>query len=546
MHRVAAADLSPEPVDVVVIGGGIVGTAIAREAAMRGLATVLVERSDLAAASACPAERLLHGGGQQLERAFGRTLRASRECGVVCSIAPHLVRPTTFVFPIHKHTPVSRWRIASRVSSQAALSLFRNVDRHRLLGKRRVLELEPLIRDRGLLGGVGYRDTGADDIRFTVATARSAARHGATIATYVTAESLDIADGRVMGVRVRDTLAGTTTVVRGAVVVNATGPWLDLIRLLEDRDAEPLQTLQRVAHVQVAQDRLGNRGAVAFASPLDGRLLRVTASGNRSLVGSRATVVDRPDAGEVTRDDEVYLLRSANACFPNARLTRGDVLTRWSTMQPALRSVSSGGPEAGDFRVVVGTRGMISVAGGSFVFHRAMARAVVDRTIESLRHLGWRSGIEATPDEEALPGGEARDFSPLREPGLELGLADSTVDHLLDTFGTEAAAVYNLCRDRRELMDPLHPDHPAILAEVVHIARREMVAEVEDVLARRLRLRWETGDAGCGAAAATARAMGGELGWDGERIRASAEAYRDRATDARSRPVLRSRSPEIP
>jgi glycerol-3-phosphate dehydrogenase len=155
-----------------------------------------------------------------------------------------------------------------------------------------------------------------------------------------------------------------------------------------------------------------------------------------------------------------------------------------------------------------------------------MAREAVDMAIETLRTSGIGSGRESgSAEPDPLPGGEAHDMSPLRQPGLDLGLAPATVDHVLETFGTESAAVYNLCRDRRELMTPLHPDHPAVLAEVIHCVRRELVTTVDDVLTRRLHVRWETDDAGRMAVEAAATIMAREMGWDDETRQASVEAY---------------------
>jgi glycerol-3-phosphate dehydrogenase len=528
-RRVPVEDLPAKPVDLLVIGGGITGSGIAREAAARGLSTILLDRSDLAGGRRAPSSPLVYGSLQHWDQGtLHLRLAPTRERLLFQATAPHLVRPTRFILPIQRRGQASRWQLVSGVLYRQWAGLFRNVRWHRLLGKRNLLELEPLLRDRGLVGGVMYQDALYDGTRLVVATARSAARHGAVIASYTAVESLDIADGKIRGAAVRDSVSGTTGRVQAGAVVNATGPWIDSVRRFESDSKDPLLALRRSAYLAVPRVRLGHHHAMVIDSPLDGRLIQVVPWTDRSVIGPSVTEVEHADAPGVTDEDILYLLRSVNASFPNARLTRDDIRSTWSYIDARLGGRDDHSRRhAGRHCIEVGPHGLITVVGGSAGHHRTMAREAVDVVIEALRASGSRSGRQsdsAAPD--PLPGGEAHDMSPLRQPGLDLGLAPATVDHLLETFGTEAAAVYNLCRDRRDLMTPLHPDHPAVLAEVVHCARRELVTTVDDVLTRRLHVRWETDDAGRTTVEAAAMVMAAEMGWDDETRQASVAAYR--------------------
>ena len=526
------ARLAGEPWDVLVIGGGITGTGIAREAAMRGLRTALVEAHDLASGTSSRSSRLVHGGLRYLEHGRLRLVHESlRERRILMHIAPHLVRPMAFLFPVHRSGRVSFWRLAAGMWLYDTLALFRNVRGHRMLGKRGVLRREPMLRERELAGGAVYWDAQCDDARLVVATARAAQAHGAAIATYSEAIELVRADGRIGGARLRDSLTGESALVRAHVVVNATGPWTDRVRHMEDPAARPILQPTRGSHVVLPRERIGHREALTLTSPLDGRVIFVLPMGETfSYVGTTDTDSNEaPEAVTASEEDVVYLLRSVNAYFPNARLTENDVLATWSALRPLL-APQDGVPESARTRehvVVTGPGGLVTVTGGKLTTYRVMAREAVEAVVRILRARDGRpTPRDALTDLTALPGGEAHDLDPIRRQGLDLDLPAPTVEHLLSLYGTEAAAVFNLVREERSLARALHPAHPAIAAEVLHVGRRELVRTVEDVLVRRIHLAWETPDGGAAAAAETAALLGRELGWDADVVREQAGAYR--------------------
>ena len=241
LERATLGQLTAQPADLLVIGGGINGAGIARDAAMRGLRTILVEQNDLGSGTSSRSSRLIHGGLRYLEQGeFGMVLEANRERRTLQRIAPHLVWPLPFVFPVHRGDRISRWRLAAGMLLYDVLALFRNVRAHRMLGKRGMLEAEPMLRDRGLLGGARYYDAQCDDVRLVVATARSAIHHGALVANYMAVVGSSAPRAAWSGAQLEDRLTGERGVVRASVVVNATGPWADRVRRLEDAGAAPL------------------------------------------------------------------------------------------------------------------------------------------------------------------------------------------------------------------------------------------------------------------------------------------------------------------
>jgi glycerol-3-phosphate dehydrogenase len=499
---------------------------------MRGLKTILVEQNDLGSGTSSRSSRLIHGGLRYLEQGeFGLVLEANRERRILQRIAPHLVWPLPFVFPVHQGDRISRWQLAAGMLLYDVLALFRNVRAHRLMGKRGMLEAEPMLRDRGLLGGARYYDAQCDDARLVVATARSAIHHGARVANYMAVRALERTAGRVVGAQLEDRLTGDRGVVRASVVVNATGPWADRVRRLEDAGATPLLQPTKGVHVVVDRSRLDHRDAVAFTSPIDGRVMFVLPWGDLSYIGTTDTdTSEPPDQLGITEDDLVYLLRSANSRFPSARLSLEDVRAAWAGLRPLLADDAgrTASHRSREHALVQGSGGMLTVVGGKLTTYRAMAAQVVDVAMRELRGRDGRQRHgEARTDEDPLPGGEAADLSQFRERGLELGISPASVDHLLRHYGTEAAGIFNLGGADRRLFNRLVEPHPAIEAEVIHAVRRELAQTVEDVLVRRFHIYYEHPDQGLSVADRVAELMAEELGWDGPRIAEEAERYRE-------------------
>jgi glycerol-3-phosphate dehydrogenase len=499
---------------------------------MRGLRTVLVEQADLGSGTSSRSSRLVHGGLRYLETGDLRlVLEANRERRVLLRIAPHLVWPLRFVFPVHRGDRVTLWRLAAGMWLYDVLAMFRNVRTHRMLGKRAVLEAEPMLRERGLAGGAHFYDAQCDDARLVLATARSAIHHGALVANYLAVVALERTAGRVVGAQVEDRISGERGVIRASVVVNATGPWADRVRLLEDAGAAPLLRPTKGVHVVVARDRIGHRDGIIFTSPIDGRVLFILPWGDLSYIGTTDTdTAEPPDRLGVSADEIVYLLRSANARFPNARLTLEDVKASWAGLRPLLadRDGRAASHRSRDHAIVQGSGGMITVVGGKLTTYRAMASEVVDRAVRELRSRAGRArAAGARTDEDPLPGGEAADLTTFRERGIEIGVLPESVEHLLRHYGTEAAGIYNLGGGDRRLLRRLLPPHPAIEAEVLHAVRRELAQTVEDVMVRRLHLYYEHPERGIPAARRVAELMARERAWDEARIAEEARRYEE-------------------
>jgi len=522
--------MAATPPDLLVIGGGITGAGIARDAARRGIRTALLEAGDFGSGTSSRSSRLVHGGLRYLEHGWLRLVfEASRERRVLLRIAPHLVRPMPFLFPIHAGGRVTRGRLAAGLWLYDLLSVFRNVRMHRTLSRRGVRKAEPQLRSKDLLGGAVYYDACCDDARLVLANVRAARRSGAMVASYAAVKSLEKAAGQLRGVVVEDVIDGRHFAVRAHVAVNATGPWTDAMRQLDEPGAEPVLRPTKGVHVAVPRARLGNAGALTMTSPLDGRVMFVLPWGDVTVLGTTDTDYEGdPGAVAPTADDITYLLRSANALFPDARLAPPDLLAAWAGLRPLLRD-GGGGTTAAvprEHRIFESASGLVTITGGKLTTYRSMAAELVDLVGLKLHRLDGRVIAPSAPTaEEPLPGGEVADLELLVRELVKERLDEGAARHLVDTYGTEAMAVANLAFRDTPLAEPLASGVPVLRAEVIHQARREMALSVSDVMIRRTHLFRQHPSQGTELTPVVAGLLGRELGWDAAREAASLAAY---------------------
>jgi glycerol-3-phosphate dehydrogenase len=528
-----AADLdslAAAPVDLLVIGAGITGAGIARDAALRGIRTALLDAGDFGGGTSSRSTRLVHGGLRYLEHGWLRLVfEASRERRILLRIAPHLVRPMPFLFPVHAGGRVGRWRLGAGLWLYDMLSALRNVHNHRTLSKQAVLKAEPRLRSRDLLGGAVYYDAYCDDARLVLANARAAHRSGALTASYTAVRSFEKADGQIRGAVVDDALDGRRLTVHARVVVNATGPWTDAVRQLDEPGAQPQLRPTKGVHIAVPRHRIGNAGALTITSPLDGRVMFILPSDDTTIVGTTDTdYAGDPTEVEPAADDVIYLLRSANAVFPDARLAQRDVIAAWAGLRPLLKDGGEGATAAvpREHRISESTTGLLTITGGKLTTYRAMAAELVDVVAAKLHQLDGRPVPGRAPTAaEPLPGGEVADLELLVRELVKERVPADVARHLVDRYGSEAMGVANLAARESTLAEPLAPGVPILRAEVVHQARREMAVAVGDVMMRRTHLFHRNPSQGTEVTPVVAGLLARELNWDAAHEAASLASY---------------------
>ena len=498
--------------DVLVIGGGITGAGIAREAARRGLDVALVERDDFASGTSSRSSRLVHGGVRYLEHGHLRLVfEACHERRALLAMAPHLVRPLRFTWPVYEGARIPRWKLRAGLLLYDLLALFRNVAPHRGLSAKDIEDAEPLLARQGLTGGAQYFDASTDDARLTLATILDAAVSGATVLNHADVIALRWDGDRVRGVTVHDRLGGRTLEISASCVVNATGPWTDVVRRMEDPSAAPAVLGSKGVHIAVPASRVGNRGAITLLAP-DGRVMFVLPAGPCTVIGTTETEThETPDVVRASRADVDYLLASANRAFPDAQLTNDDVIAAWAGIRPLAARAYAGDANSAsrEHLIEIGSGGVITVTGGKLTTFRVIARDVV---VEIFRALSRRLS-RARTDGAPLAGGDVQDLAAeIAAARAATGAAD-VADWLVRAYGSAWHQVWARTEQDPSLATRLVADLPYIAAEVAHAVDAEFACTLADVFVRRMHLAFETRDHGRSVAPRVAALMAPRLGW---------------------------------
>jgi glycerol-3-phosphate dehydrogenase len=522
--------LATERFDVLVIGGGITGAGAALDAASRGLRVALVEARDLASGTSSRSSKLIHGGLRYLEqRDFKLVWEALHERDLlVAKLAPHLVKPVSFLYPLYKKVVERPYVGAGLVLYDAMEGTHRPVPHHRHLSARGALKRPPALSPDRLAGAMLYYDAQVDDARHTLTVARTAAAHRAVVATRVSAIGLlRGADGiRVTGARVRDEESGREVNVAAETVVVCAGVWTDLVHELAGVQAGYRVRMSKGVHIVVPREAVEADTGMILRT--EKSVLFFIPWGERWIVGTTDTdwSGDRAEPA-ATEEDIEYILGAANRVLARP-LTRADVIAVYAGLRPLVAPNEQNGDKpttklSREHVVDVPVPGLVSVAGGKFTTYRLMARDVVDAAVAgferevpaSVTHQVPLLGADGLAAAVPAAGRLAEDY----------GVTRATVEHLLGRYGTLADEVLSLTRADPGLARPLADGHPYLRAEVAYAVTHENALHVEDVLMRRTRLFIESADSGTATAAEVSLIMGRLLGWNRRKRAAETRRY---------------------
>ncbi|HEX9221049.1 MAG TPA: glycerol-3-phosphate dehydrogenase/oxidase [Gemmatimonadaceae bacterium] len=472
---------APDKFDLLVIGGGITGCGVARDAAMRGLSVCLVERDDFASGTSGRSSRLIHGGIRYLEHGQLHLVYESiRERQTLLRIAPHLVKPLAFTWPIYRGARVGKLKLNAGLFLYELMAGGRS-PKHSTLNAAETLEHEPRLKREGLTGGAVYYDACTDDARLAIANAVAARQLGASLMSHtrVTEIIRQTVGDKTVRVLTRSQHSGEMREIRARVIVNATGVWANAFN-----GDERLQRARgsKGAHVGVPRERVGNRDAVTLISNVDGRVMFCLPAGPQAIIGTTDTWTDEsPETVQASAADVEYLLRSASAYFPDARLTSDDVISAWAGIRP-LASAGSSNPSAvsREHSIATDRAGVINVTGGKLTTYRSMAAEIVDRVQDAL---GQPTKVAAT-DSVELPGADRPE------------------------------EIARLQSDDSSLSPPLVEGLPYTGAHLVYGVQKELAQTLSDLLIRRVHLAFETRDHGKNVARRAADIVAPLLGWN--------------------------------
>jgi glycerol-3-phosphate dehydrogenase len=521
---------------VLVIGGGVVGAGVALDAATRGLSAGLVEARDFGSGTSSRSSKLIHGGLRYLEQLnFGLVREALGERALLLErIAPHLVRPVSFLFPFTHHV----WERAYVGTGVTAYDLLgfslgqsRGLPTHRQLTRRGALRLAPALKRSAFTGALLYWDAQVDDARFVMTLVRTAAGYGAHAASRTQVTGFLREGERVTGVRAVDLESGTELEIRAQQVVNATGVWTDEIQAMVGGRGVINVRASKGVHLVVPRDRIQSASGIILRTPSS--VLFVIPWGRHWIIGTTDTDWSLDKAHPAaSRTDIDYVLGQVNRVLA-VPLTRDDVEGVYAGLRPLLAGESDSTSKLSREHIVVHpVPGLVMVAGGKYTTYRLMARDAVDAVAHGL------DGRVAPSCSDTIPLAGADGHVALWNARYGLarssGLHVARIEHLLHRYGALTGEVLDLIAAEPGLAKPIGGADDYLRAEVVYAASHEGARHLDDVLARRTHISIETWDRGSSAAQEAAELMAGPMRWRSRQVTREVEHYRARIAAERA------------
>jgi glycerol-3-phosphate dehydrogenase len=522
-NRQAALDaMEATPLDILVIGAGVVGGGAALDAATRGLTVGLVEARDFASGTSSRSSKLMHGGLRYLEMLdFRLVAEALKERGLnLQKLAPHLVHEVGFLYPL-THRGWERFYAGAGVALYDAMSKAsgygRSVPLHRHLTRRGARRLMPALKKDALVGALHYYDGQVDDARHTMFLSRTAAAYGAHVASRTRVVGL-VRDGdRVVGARVKDLESGKEFDVLAKQVVNASGVWTDETQSFAGERGQFHVRASKGVHLVVPRDRI--RGESGLILRTEKSVLFVIPWGRHWIIGTTDTdwslSKDHPAA---SRSDIDYLLDHVNAVLVEP-LTHADVEGVYAGLRPLLAGEDEATSKLSrEHAVGTSVKGLVVIAGGKYTTYRIMAKDAVDAAVHGMSTQLDRHAPPSVTEDVPLLGADGYEalWNQRHLLARSSGLGVGRIEHLLHRYGSLIAEVLDLIEERPDLAGPLTGADDYLRAEIVYAASHEGARHLDDAIARRTRISIETFDRGVDVAAEVAELMGGVLGWTEE------------------------------
>ena len=521
----AIESLAHDEFDILVIGGGVTGAGAVLDAASRGLKVALVEARDLASGTSSRSSKLIHGGLRYLEQYDFKLVREAlheREL-MVSSLSPHLVKPVGFLYPLHE-------KLKDRTYVGAGLALYdvlrgfqRALPWHKHLSGKKIAEIAPSLRQDIVTGAVKYYDAQVDDARHTMTIIRTAARHGATIATRVEVEDL-IKDGkRVVGATVIDTVTGKKIKVSAKAVVMCAGIWSDEMHQRFGLKAGYGVTMSKGVHIVVPGHAIKSNTGIILKTAIS--VLFLIPWGDKWIVGTTDTPYDGDRAHPyATTEDVQYILDQANKVL-DPQLKREEIIGVYAGLRPLVANTKGSATTklSREHTTDRSAPGFVSIAGGKYTTYRVMGKDAVDLAVTDLRRVVNSSCTEKLP----LVGADG--YYALTQQSAQIaaqyGIDEKSVIHLLNRYGSLISEVLELITEDKKLAKPLAEGLPYLKAEIVYAATHEGAMSVDDVISRRTRLAFEAPQAGINLVDDIAALIAPVLGWGAKEKKASIAEY---------------------
>jgi glycerol-3-phosphate dehydrogenase len=516
--------MATETFDIVVIGAGVTGSGTALDAVTRGLSTALIEQRDYASGTSSRSSKLLHGGLRYLEQMnFRLVAEALRERNLMLNrLCPHLARPVSFLYPLQHHA-WERGYIGAGIMLYDAMATVAGtpMPHHQHLSKKKALALAPSLSSDSLVGGIRYWDAQVDDARHTMNISRTAAHHGAAVASSTRAIGLEMDGDRVTGVEVRDLESGDVFVIHAKQVINTAGVWVDKIQGMAGLENDDIRASKGI-HLVVPRDRL--HGDTGMILRTEKSVLFVIPWEHHWIIGTTDTDWNLDLAHPAASQSDIdYLLDNVNTVLAEP-LTEDDIEGVYAGLRPLMSGESEATSKVSREHLVLDSApGLISVVGGKYTTYRVMAKDAVDRAAEALDDDIPSSITKYIPLVGAIGYDTLWENRDRLAPDLNLSI--EWTEHLLGRYGTLIHQVFDLIRAEPELGEPLEGADNYLAVEIAYAVSHEGALHLDDVLTRRTRISIETKDRGVASAKAVAGLMARGLGWDEETIMREIDHY---------------------
>ncbi|KAH1001728.1 hypothetical protein HUJ04_005707 [Dendroctonus ponderosae] len=517
--------LQTEQFDVVIIGGGATGAGCALDATTRGLKTALIEADDFASGTSSKSTKLIHGGVRYLQKAimqldydqYKMVKEALHERAAMLEQAPHLAHPLPIMLPVYKWWQVPYFWFGIKMYDVVAGS--KTLKNSYYLSKKNALELFPMLKGNALCGGIVYYDGQQDDARMNLCIAVTAARLGATVANHVKVTSLTKEKGKVCAVTCRDEMTGQTWSIPTKCAINATGPFTDSIRKMDNPQVKEICSPSSGVHITLPGYYSPEQMGLLDPSTSDGRVIFFLPWQKHTIAGTTDLPCQVTQNPKPTEDEIMFILEEVkNYLNPDVEVRRGDVLSAWSGIRPLVSDPNKPDTQslARNHIVHVSDSNLVTIAGGKWTTYRAMAEETIDAAIAACNLQSKCKVLESQTDGLLLEG--AHEWTPTMYIRLvqDFGLECEVAQHLAKSYGDRAfsvAKIASLTGKRWPIIGrKLHPEFPYIDAEVRYGCREYAMTAI-DMIARRVRLAFLNVQAAQEALPDVIAIMAEELGW---------------------------------
>ncbi|MCR8842075.1 glycerol-3-phosphate dehydrogenase/oxidase [Paenibacillus sp. SC116] len=485
--------MKEQPLDVIVIGGGITGAGIALDASTRGLNTALFEMQDFAAGTSSRSTKLVHGGLRYLKQFDVKTVaEVGKERAIVYENGPHVTTPEWMLLPFHSGGTFGKFSTSIGLRVYDFLAGVKRSERRRMFTDKETIEREPLLKREGLKGGGYYVEYRTDDARLTIEVMKEAVSKGAKALNYMKVESFLYKEGKVSGVLVRDQLDGQPYELYANKIINAAGPWVDVLREQDgSRTGKRLQ-MSKGVHLVIDQSKFPLKQAIYFDTP-DKRMVFAIPRDGKTYVGTTDTFYKaNPVHPVMTAEDRKYIMDAIHYMFPTVKLTVEDIESSWAGVRPLIYEEGKNASEISRRdEIWQSPSGLITIAGGKLTGYRKMAETIVNLVTKLIHEQDGRSFAAATTKQMPISGGDVGGsasfpafVSKKTAEGVKQGLDEKLAKRWAQFYGSNVELVFELARacavDLKQLDLPID-----VLVPLVYAMQHEMTVKPDDFFVRR-------------------------------------------------------------